>query len=331
MNPIYSKYKERFIQISGSNRSLYLKGIIKKYSYDVGAIMEYRNDTDDFLSFLWHERRSFSLINEKVISKIVKQVSKTEELSSEVNKLATIEQEVLATEEVINVKKDKKQPKPTNKILSAQMSNLRYLKREAEEVEKETGLYDLYVGYPFVIGNLSKDIQLKAPLLLFPVHIHIEKDEATLTLSPNQPIMLNKALILAYSKEHNVPTDKLIQEFDPQSDDIFKNPNDIIDYLNANGFKLRNFKRKTLQTFDSAGTPLDGLEIRNYAVIGKFPLANSIYNDYLMLEKHNLTTPAIDALLSPSKKKESRAEKRKKQKAQKKDRLIYMIRFYTIR
>ena len=97
MNPIYSKYKERFIQISGSNRSLYLKGIIKKYSYDVGAIMEYRNDTDDFLSFLWHERRSFSLINEKVISKIVKQVSKTEELSSEVNKLATIEQEVLAS------------------------------------------------------------------------------------------------------------------------------------------------------------------------------------------------------------------------------------------
>ena len=69
MNPIYSKYKERFIQISGSNRSLYLKGIVKKYSYDIGAIMENRNDTDDFLSFLWHEKRTFSLINEKVIAK----------------------------------------------------------------------------------------------------------------------------------------------------------------------------------------------------------------------------------------------------------------------
>ena len=96
--------------------------------------MEYRNDTDDFLSFLWHERRTFSLINEKVISKIVKQVSKTEELANEVNRLVSIEQDVLATEEIIDVKKDKKQPKPTNKILSAQMSNLRYLKREAEEV-----------------------------------------------------------------------------------------------------------------------------------------------------------------------------------------------------
>ncbi len=330
MNPIYSKYKERFIQISGSNRSLFLKGIIKKYSYDVGAIMEYRNDTDDFLSFLWHERRTFSLINEKVISKIVKQVSKTEELANEVNRLVSIEQDVLATEEIIDVKKDKKQPKPTNKILSAQMSNLRYLKREAEEVEKETGLYDLYVGYPFVIGNLSKDIQLKAPLLLFPVHINIEKDEATLTLSPNQPIMLNKAPILAYSKEHNVPTDKLVQEFDPQSDGIFRNPNDVVDYLNANGFKFRNPKRKTLQTFDSAGTPLDGLEIRNYAVIGKFPLANAIYNDYLTLEKNNLTTPAIDALLSPSKKKESRAERKKKQKAQKKQSSLLTPSYYSI-
>ena len=330
MNPIYSKYKERFIQISGSNRSLYLKGIIKKYSYDIGAIMENRNDTDDFISFLWHEKRTFSLINEKVISKIVKQAAKTDELNSEINRLAPMEQEVLATEEVVTVKKSKSEQTPASKILSSQMTNLRYLKREAEEVEKETGLYDLYVGYPFVIGNLSKDIQLKAPLLLFPVHIHIEKDEATLTLTPNQPIMLNKALILAYSKEHNVPTDKLIQEFDPLSDDIFKNPNDVIEHLNANGFKMRNARRKTLQTFDSAGNPLDGLEVRNYAVIGKFPLANAIYNDYLSLEKNNLTTPAIDALLSPSNKKESRSERKRKKKASKRQNNLLAPSYYSI-
>ncbi len=316
MNPIYSKYKERFIQISGSNRSLYLKGIVKKYSYDIGAVMENRNDTDDFISFLWHEKRSFSLINEKVVAKIVKQIAKTEDLTID-NKLTSLTDEVVATEETISVKKAKNEPKPTSKIIATQLNNLRYLKREVEEVEKETGLYDLYVGYPFVIGNLSKDIQLKAPLLLFPAHIHIEKDEASLTLSPNQPIMLNKALILAYSKEHNVPTDKLIQEFDPLSDDSFKTPLDVIEYLNSNGFKFRPPRRKTLQTFDTAGMPLDGIEIRNYAVIGKFPLANAIYNDYLTLEKHNLTTPAIDALLTPSGKKESRAEKKRKKKEKK--------------
>lgn len=329
MNPIYSKYKERFIQISGSNRSLYLKGIVKKYSYDIGAIMEARNDTDDFLSFLWHDKRTFSLVNEKVVSKIVKQASKTDAVENELSKLILNEQEVIATDETIEVKKSKTQPKPSSKILASQISSLRYLKREVEEVEKETGLYDLYIGYPFVIGSLSKDIQLKAPLLLFPAHINIEKDEVTLTLSLNQPITLNKALILAYAKEHNINTEKLIQEFDPQADEIFKNPNEVIEYLNANGFKFRNAKRKTLQSFDSAGTPIDGLEIRNYAVIGKFPLANAIYNDYLALEKNNLTTPQIEALLNPSK-KESRAEKKRRIKASKKQSNLLAPSYYSI-
>ena len=59
MNPIYSKYKERFIQISGNNRSIFVKGIVKKYNFDIGAIMENRNDNDDLIEFLWQERRVF--------------------------------------------------------------------------------------------------------------------------------------------------------------------------------------------------------------------------------------------------------------------------------
>lgn len=316
MNPIYGKYKERFIQISGNNRSLYLKGIVKKYSYDIGAIMENRSDTDDFLDFLWHHRRSFSLINDKVIAKLVKQANKTDELNAEVERLTAVSETLATTEETIAVKKQTPQKSGSAKIASAQLGALKYLKREVEEGEKETGLYDLYIGYPFVVGNLSKDIQLKAPLLLFPAHINIDKDEAELTLTASQPIMLNKALVLAYAKEHNIPTDKLIQEFDPQADDTFKNAYEVVDYLNSNGFKFRVPKRKSLSTFDSFGMPLDGIEIRNYAVIGKFPLANAIYNDYLALEKDNLTTPAIDALLSPaSAKKESRSLRKKRKKA----------------
>ncbi len=313
MNPIYGKYKERFIQISGNNRSLFLKGIVKKYNYDIGAIMENRSDTDDFTDFLWHRRRSFSLINDKVIAKLVKQATKIDEANAEIERLTAVN-ETLATdtEEVVTVKKQP-QKKSVGSIASAQIGALKYLKREVEETEKETGLYDLYIGYPFVVGYLSKDIQLKAPLLLFPAHINIEKDDAELTLTPNQPVMLNKALVLAYAKEHNISVDKIIQEFDPQSDDTFKNAYEVVDYLNANGFKLRVPKRKSLSTFDSYGMPLDGVEVRNYAVIGKFPLANAIYNDYLALEKDNLTTPSIDALLSPaSTKKDSRSMRKAK-------------------
>ncbi len=328
MNPIYSKYKERFIQISGNNRSIFVKGIVKKYNFDIGAIMENRNDTDDFTDFLWHGRRTFSLINDKVVQKMLKQAAKSDSVREIGEKLlpgdaAGDESEVLAADINIQLKKKRadKEPTSSQKIVSGQLASLKYLKREVEEMEKETGLYDLYIGFPFVVGQLSADIQLRAPLLLFPAHIHIEKDEATLTLTPNQPVMLNKAFVLAYAKEHNIPTDKLVQEFDPLAEDTFSNPYDVVDYLNAHGFKLRSTRRKTLLPFDTSFVPTDGLEVRNFALIGKFPLANAIYNDYLALEKDNLTTPSIDALLSPKKtRREIKAERRVKAREERKKR-----------
>lgn len=312
MNPIYKKYKERFIQISGRNRSLFLKDIIKKYSYDIGAIMENRSDTDELIEFLWHGRRTFSLINDKVFAKLLKQAAKTE-VEAELSRLELAAATAETAEDAENMEtlpekvSSKAKPKDKlTKIVADQMGALKYLKREVEELEKETGLYELYIGYPFVIGKLTPEIELRAPLMLFPAHLHIEKDEATLTLTPNQPVMLNKAFVLAYSMEHNVPTDKLIQEFDPLAEDTFSTPTDVVEYLIKNGFKMRYSKRKGMIPFSTATPVLDGLEVKNYAVLGRFPLANPIYNDYLALEKDDLTTPSIDALLSPSPQKRER-------------------------
>ena len=165
MNPIYSKYKERFIQISGNNRSIFVKA---KYNFDIGAIMENRGDTDDFLDFLWHGRRSFSLLNDKVVQKMLKQAAKTDSVNEIGERLGGDEAEVLAAEEItVDIKKKKTAAKtlsPLQKIVTGQLNNLRYLKREVEEMEKETGLYDLNIGFPFVIGEISDDIQLRAPL-----------------------------------------------------------------------------------------------------------------------------------------------------------------------
>ena len=46
MASIYKYYKERLIEISGKNRSLYSRNISKKYSYDIGAVIG--NDKDEF-------------------------------------------------------------------------------------------------------------------------------------------------------------------------------------------------------------------------------------------------------------------------------------------
>ncbi len=284
MRTIYNKYKERLIEISGRNRSLFLRRIVKKYSYDIGAILEKNNDNDLFTDFLWQAKRSYTLLNEKITKKLCKQA------------------EIEGLDEKALLEKA---------TLSRNIADLKYLKRETEELEKETGRYELFIGYPFVIGAITPEISVRAPLLLFPAEIEIDRDTVKLNLIPNQPVSLNKSFLLAYSKEHNIKTENLIQEFDPQNENNFHNPYDVIEYLIKLGFKMKYLKRKGFLPFDDKEQKSEGPEIKNMAVLGRFPLADSIYNDYLLLEKGNLSTPSIDMLLkgkSPS----TRIMKRKK-------------------
>ncbi|MBR1747175.1 MAG: DUF4011 domain-containing protein [Clostridia bacterium] len=270
MQQIYSKYKERFIEISGKNRSLFTKSIIKKYSYDLGALLEYA-DIDDFYDFLWHRKPSFTIINEKIGRKLERAFVKenTEETPSEKTQV------------------DK------------HFSDLKYLKREVEEIQKETGKYDLCIGFPYVFGKINSDIPLKAPLLLFPVTLEIDKDVVIVTHIPSQPVSINKSLVLAYCKEHHIKTDEVKTEFDLSDNDSFETIYDIVEYLNNNGFKIKYTKRKGTIPFDNAKEiDIDGMELKNMAILGRFPLANPIYNDYIQLEKNNLSTPSIDLLIS---------------------------------
>ena len=65
MKSIYKFYKERLIEISGKNRSLYSKNISKKYAYDVGAVIgSDKEEMSEFLTFLWKGKRtSYPLIS----------------------------------------------------------------------------------------------------------------------------------------------------------------------------------------------------------------------------------------------------------------------------
>ncbi len=276
MQRIYKKYKDRFIEISGKSRALFTRSIIKKYSFDLGALMPFL-DLDAFYSFLWMQKDSFDLINEKIAKKIAKTAEKSDELS------------------------------PSAAPADRQLSDLRYLRREVEEIQKETGKYDLYVGFPYVFGKIGADITVKAPLLLFPVALEIDKDAAVLTHIENQPIIINRSLVLAYCNENRIKSDGIIGEFDPLSESTFSCVQDVIAYLEKNGIKLVHQKRKTIVPFDPIkDINQNFIEVKYMAVLGRFPLANPIYNDYEILEKENLSTPSIDLLLQGKIKKEKR-------------------------
>lgn len=280
MQQIYKKYKDRFIEISGKSRALFTRSIIKKYSYDLGTLLPFL-DIDSFYDFLWKKRDSFNLINDKIAKKITKNADKSFELDEDVSPLS----------------------------VAKQVSDLKYLRREVEEIQKETGKYDLYVGFPYVFGKIRQDISVKAPLLLFPVTIDIDKDVVTLNHIENQPIILNRSLVLAYCNENKLKSDNVIAEFDPSSESTFSGVQDVIAYLEKVGIKLVHQKRKTVVPFDPVKEMTQNfLEVKYMAVLGRFPLANPIYNDYEILEKENLSTPSIDLLLQGKTKKEKKVK-----------------------
>ena len=67
MSVIYKKYKERLVEISGKNRSLYAKKIGKQYAYDIGKLLKKDQDaTQEFLEFLMQGKRSgYTLISKE--------------------------------------------------------------------------------------------------------------------------------------------------------------------------------------------------------------------------------------------------------------------------
>jgi len=300
MNSIYKKYKERLVEISGKNRSLYAKKIGRQYAYDIGKLL--RKDSENtslFLEFLMKGKRTgFTLINKDSREKLFDILNLSEKLEKKFldkSKMDTTD----ARKE--NLRRERLKKEELKKANISQVNHLRVLKREVDEFAKETGRYEMFVGYPFVQGELNKDTMIKAPLLLFPMTIVIQ-DEFTVDIEfkKDEPIQLNKVFILAYAKQHKLIIDDMIQEFDGDNKFNFKTIREVVDYLNSFGFKLKYTERVSLEDFEEGGEPHRGdkITVKNYAVIGRFPLANSIYNDYAVLEKQNLTTPAIEMLLS---------------------------------
>ena len=273
MKSVYKLYRDRLVGISGRSRSLYSKSISKRQAYNLGKLFEADADeAKNFIDFLWSDTRR-----------------KTKLLSTP-QMFAYIKGSVSDTPARDDIKR----------ILETESNDLRRLKREVEELEKETGRYELFVGYPFVEGIINRDILVKAPLLLFPARINIDKG-IELELLKEEPVLLNKVFILAYAKEMRINVDDLVLEFEHIKAEM-PNIGRLLEYLKKFDVVFKYSPGKKQITDIEKEKPrdfrTDDIEIRHYCVLGRYPLANSIYYDYNQLEKKKLSNPAIDALLN---------------------------------
>lgn len=289
MKSIYTYYKDRLIEISGRNRSLYLKNFNKKNGYDIGKILyENQDKAKEFLDLLWNGFSTpFRLIGKETKESILK-----------ASDLETRFPEKTFDNEKEAQKYNRKKKESAKKLVEYECQNIRILKREIEEIEKETGRYELYLCYPFVYGSV-KNYLFKAPLLMFPITLDVIDDSnVDISLKHGDSIQLNKALLLAIADAHHLNLEDLETEFD--SLEKFDGIQGLLNHLKKFGIKISYQARKNVFPFSRYDEPAfgDHLEVKNLCVLSRCSLANSIYADYSALEKKHLTNDSINELLN---------------------------------
>lgn len=295
MKSVYTFYKERLIEISGKNRSLYLKNFNKKNGFDIGKILyECPEKANELLEILWSGKSApFSLISKDTKQAILK-ANKFEE------KFPSKEFE----NDKDKAKYDARKRDAGKKIFLNEVENLKFLKREIEEIEKETGRYELYLCYPFVYGSI-KNYTFKAPLLMFPVNIDIvDENSVNLWIKYGEQVQLNKTLMLAYAESKHLNLGEMEMEFDNLKSK-FADMNALLTYLKSFGINVEFEPRKNMFAFNHYKEPseTDTPEIKQICVLARQSLANSIYADYDALEKKHLTNDSISELLNTKSKR----------------------------
>ena len=167
-------------------------------------------------------------------------------------------------------------------LLSKKLTDLY---RNIKDIEKETGIHDFYLGFPFLSGTFSDGTFFQAPLFLYPVRL--EKNNTTpqkwfLKLDEAGP-QINRTLFLAFKKLNNV---SFAKEFFEQAAEQAANDNvhDWISFLKEYEMNvsftgqgiapLKEYKKEE-------EPPVAQLTLLEHAVIGNFPQGeSSLVKDY---------------------------------------------------
>lgn len=311
MREVLNTYKDRLVNISGRNRSLVLRKIYKKRTFDIAKAFKLQDLVlDELIDVLLHDESKASLIiddafkvRKKRLSQVKTKVEADKEEELEALKNALKKQEGITEEDqaIISKRQMEIQEKyflrmsDESKKIEADyeallnMSNaMQYLSRETQAIEKETGKYELYVGYPFVEGRFKDGSFVRAPFFLFPISIEKENNCWHIRNNPNRDPMVNKVFLFAGVKCHQID----IKDYDDLDFNSLSKET-IIDFvdkeLESMGLITDNEEKQfsNLTAYTKATTPnykFGELYIKSYVVAGQFPISNAIYTDYEDLE-----------------------------------------------
>lgn len=314
MKEILEKYSTRLVNVSGRNRSFVMKKLYKKRAFDLTRLDEFtENISSDIINLLlsrskeelniskdpydWYKenlkelKKEHNKNKEIAIEKLKNSDDYTEEKLKELNE--KMEQKFEEADEKLKRKQEK---------LMGYSNSIKSLIKEIKSTEKETGRYELYIGYPFVEGYFKDKTFIKAPLFLFPVEVIKKGDIWALKNKVDESVLLNKVFLIGYAKFNEEKLADINTEYSDLSvfGDNFiegavkelKKFNINISFNEPDITRFREITKDTILNYK-----LGELTIKNNIIVGQFNIANSIYNDYKEMENINLSNPLINKLL----------------------------------
>ncbi|KAF2956247.1 AAA domain-containing protein [Marinitoga sp. 38H-ov] len=262
---VLEKYKNRLIDISSKNRTFCMTKLYKKRSFDLAIFEEY-----------------FEGVTKEILEHII---------SSQQEKVCILDYNAFIKENREKLENDDDEIYIKKEKLDSFSHSLKTLKREINTIEKETGRYELYIGYPYVEGKLKDETYVKSPLFLFPISlINIDKNWYIQRLK-DENVIVNKVFLIAYQKHNEVKINEKEYEGD-------YTPESIIKYFKDLGIELE-YENNTIEKFIEGKNDIKipKLVIKNYLILGNYKLSSSIYNDYLYLENQNINNKLLKYLL----------------------------------
>ena len=312
MKEILGKYKDRLVNLSGKNRSLVMKKLYKKRAFDIynlkefneniyKDILDYINDenknkcciVDDYSAFYSQEKSKLDKIYKEKVKQLAEYEKRIEdaEFNKEfLDKKQRLEENYQKVSEKIEKKRDK---------LISYGQSLKALRKEINDIEKETGKRELYLAYPFVEGRFKDGTFFKAPLMLYQVSLETEGDKWFIKRNGDSKISINKVFLLAIEKYNELKIEGIEEEYQDLSQ---KTIEEVIEKISKFGvyFNVEFNDLEKVTEYTSKNTPryeFGTAKLVENIVIGQFPLSNSIHKDYEELIGKDLNNKLLESLL----------------------------------
>ncbi len=311
MQEVLKTYKDRLVNISGRNRSLILRKVHKKRSFDLyRSFIEQNFDVTSLAEYILGDmsksmviledpykvrkkrlqvlEEAITLEREQEFSALSSMMKKQEGLSKDEEHILRQRHQEIEEKYQLHQESQKKKIEQDYETALMLSNHLSYLHRETLAIEKETGKYELSIGFPFVEGRFRDGSFVRAPFFLFPVELEVHGNTWSIKNSEARDAMVNKVFLFAANKCHQ----SVIKDYDTL--DLSSIKSEAIEEFVRNELEQMGMvtvddriQYETLRGYTNATLPEYApgeLLIKSYLVMGQFPISNAIYADYEALE-----------------------------------------------